>query len=45
MKVDEFSVHRGASFARALQYILQQNNNGFGFNKEIDEDGDGMKET
>ena len=44
MKIEEFSVHRGGSFARTLQYILQQINNGFGFNKEIDEDGDGMRE-
>ena len=44
MKIDEFSVHQGASFARTLQYILQQISNRFGFNKEIDEDCDGMRE-
>jgi hypothetical protein len=44
MRINEFSVHRGASFARTLQYVLQQINNRFGFNKEVDEEGDGMRE-
>jgi hypothetical protein len=42
--IKEFSIHRGKSLATVARYILQQINNEFAFNKDIDEDGIGMRE-
>lgn len=42
--IKELSIHSAQSLAVVVQYILQQINNDFAFNKDIDEDGDGMRE-
>lgn len=42
--VKAFVTHRGESLVVTVQYILQQINNEFAFNSDIDEDGDGMRE-
>lgn len=44
LEIKEFATHEGESLVMASKYVLQQINNEFAFNKEIDDDGDGMKE-
>ena len=44
LKIKELATHEGESLIIASKYILQQINNEFAFNREIDKHGDGMKE-
>ena len=44
LRIDEFVMHSGTSVAATAQYMLQQIRIKFKTNKDIDEDGDGMRE-
>ncbi len=44
LRIDEFVLHSGRSLALTAQYMLQQIGIKFKTNRDIDEDGDGMRE-
>ncbi len=44
LRIDEFVIHSGRSLALTAQYMLQQIGIKFKTNRDIDEEGDGMRE-